>query len=596
MAAARPRKISATRKIEPQEQPDPAWMKRAAGPALAGFVVIYALLAWASYSRTSATWDEPGHLAAGYAALANRDYRLDIEHPPLARMLMASPLLAMADVRLDTRPIDLTSPVETAFNGPFDLGHRFMYADNDGDRLLYRARFVNVLFGVLLGFLIFAWTVEWLGLRAAAVALALYLLEPNAGAHATLVTNDIALSCFFFGAVYFLWRASRRLRGANVAGVAACFVLAILSKFSGLFLVPVLIVLACLHMRAGRAFSARGVAGAAALLALTLWASFWMAYGFRFAPSGDPDWLFRLHDDPAVRQASPMSAGLVAWIDGHRLLPNALTEGVLHAQTLAEQRPAFLAGSYSMTGWWFYFPVAFALKTPIAHLALLALGIVVCVRRTLPGTAGSRAFVVIPPVLFAAIAMTSSLNIGVRHVLPVYPFAIMVGVLGAEWLRRARGVRGAVILTCILMAGAVEYALAYPNTLAFFNAFAGGGRNGFRYLADSNVDWGQDLKPLKKWMEANGVGHINLAYFGTAEPKYYGMDVTYLWGTTIPGVTPSMMGPPRLPGYVAISVTLLDGVPFAADQRDFYKPLRDQEPLADIGHSIRVYRVERPWW
>ena len=570
-------------------------MKRAVGPALVSFVLIYSVLAWVSYSTTSATFDEPGHLASGYAALTKGDYRLDISHPPLARMLMAAPLLG-ADIKLDTTAVDLTPPDRVAFNGPFELGHRFLYSDNDAERLLYRARLVNVLFGVLLGILVVTWAAEWLGLRAAAVALALYVLEPNISAHTTLVTNDVAVSCLCFGAVYFLWRASRRLKGPNVVGVALCFVLAVLSKFSGLFLVPVLIVLGCFHVGRGRSFSLRGIAAAAVLTALALWLAVWAVYGFRYAPSHDPAWLFRVHDDVDVRQEVATSSMVASWIDAHRLLPNAFTEGFLHAESLAQQRPAFLAGSYSTTGWWYYFPVAFALKTPVALLALLVAGIVACVRRVHPLVIGSRAFLAVPALALFAIAMTSSLNIGVRHVLPVYPFVIMIAVAGAESVRRGLRARGALVVSVVLVVATAEYALAYPNTLAFFNAFAGGGRNGFRYLADSNVDWGQDLKPLKKWMDANGVQHINLAYFGTAAPKYYGIDCTYIWGTISPGVTPEMQGAPRLPGYVAISVNLLNGVPFSADQRDFYKPLRDQEPVADIGHSIRVYHVEQPWW
>ena len=104
------------------------------------------------------------------------------------------------------------------------------------------------------------------------------------------------------------------------------------------------------------------------------------------------------------------------------------------------------------------------------------------------------------------------------------------------------------------------------------------------------------MKPLKAWMEERGVEHINLAYFGTADPRYYGMNVRYIWGTTVPGLSPGDMGPPQLPGFVAVSVTLLDGVPFDERTRDFYKPLRDREPSATIGGSIRVYWVERPWW
>jgi hypothetical protein len=92
------------------------------------------------------------------------------------------------------------------------------------------------------------------------------------------------------------------------------------------------------------------------------------------------------------------------------------------------------------------------------------------------------------------------------------------------------------------------------------------------------------------------VPHINLAYFGVADPAYYGIDCTYMGGTTIPGVTPAMMGPPRLPGYVAVSVRLLDGVPFAERDRGFYKPLRGRTPAAEIGGSIRIYWVENPWW
>jgi len=204
-------------------------------------------------------------------------------------------------------------------------------------------------------------------------------------------------------------------------------------------------------------------------------------------------------------------------------------------------------------------------------------------------------FLLLPIAMFLAVAMTSNLNIGLRHVLPIYPFIVVLAALGLDTVLSSLKRHDLWRLTLVAVA-AFEFAVVYPHTLAYFNLLAGGPSNGFRYLADSNVDWGQDLKRLKSWMNGRNVDHINLAYFGVAEPAYYGINRTDLWGTTIPGVAPSAMGPPKLPGYVAVSVTLLDGVPFGEREREFYAPLREREPAAKIGGSIRVYWVEEPWW
>jgi hypothetical protein len=115
------------------------------------------------------------------------------------------------------------------------------------------------------------------------------------------------------------------------------------------------------------------------------------------------------------------------------------------------------------------------------------------------------------------------------------------------------------------------------------------------YFTDSNLDWGQDLKPLKGWMDRNAVTRINLAYFGSADPAYYHIDCTYMPGSPF-FVPNSSIGRPQLPGYVAVSETVLSGVYFDERGRAFYRGLRDRAPIAHIGHSIRVYWVERPWW
>ena len=246
----------------------------------------------------------------------------------------------------------------------------------------------------------------------------------------------------------------------------------------------------------------------------------WRLGGLRFQIRSelDADWLFALHDHPAVQRAVPTIAALVGWVDTYQLLPNAFSEGFLHGQGLVQGRPSFLAGSYSNFGWWYYFPIAFLIKTPLALLALFFVGLVSSVRRGRILSLDGEAFLVVPIVLFLGVAMTSTLNIGLRHILPIYPFVIVLAVVAARALADGKAKHGPAICAVLLAAGVLEFASVYPNNLAFFNRAVGGPSNGFRYLADSNIDWGQDLKPLKGWMDRNQVAHINLAYFGVADP------------------------------------------------------------------------------
>jgi 4-amino-4-deoxy-L-arabinose transferase-like glycosyltransferase len=559
------------------------------------FAVVFAVAEIFSYTRLSATFDEPGHLAAGYAALAKSDYRLDIEHPPFVRMWAALPLLTSSVNTTALEALDTRAPEAVAYGGPFEIAHQFLYRDNDADRLLYRVRFMIVLLGIALGVVVFFWTLEWLGWRAALIALVLYTTEPNLAAHAELVTTDFGVTCFLFASVYFLWRACKRWTLVDAAAAVTLAVLAMLSKFSGLAVLPVFVLLLTVAAIRGRVGVTRAVLLFVCLCVFAAFAA-WAVYGFRYDPSRTPDWRFALHSGSAAQAAVPVTASLASSIDAHRLLPNALTEGFVHNQGLGTGRPAYLLGDYSTFGWWTYFPIAIALKTPTVLLVLVGAAMLTAAgRRTLfHGVDGL--FVVLPIVMFLAIAMAAAVNIGLRHVLPIYPFLIVLGAAGARAFFAMRPHRYRVVLTIVALAAVLEAAWAYPDPLTFFNVFAGGPRNGFQSLADSNVDWGQSLKTLGAWMRDHNVRRINLAYFGTADPKYYGMDVRYMWGTIAPDVAAAQQGPPELPGYVAVSATLLDGVPFDSRLRDFYRPLRNRVPTADIDGSIKVYWVDQPWW
>jgi Dolichyl-phosphate-mannose-protein mannosyltransferase len=572
------------------------------------FAALFLTLSVASFTRTAATWDEPQHLTTGYLALKYGDYRLDPEHPPFLRIWAALPLLARDDIRTDIQVIDKVDPLAWADFLQFQYAHLFLYKANDADRLLYPARFMIALLGVLLGVLLFFWALEWLGFWPAVVGLGCYAIEPNILAHSSLVTTDFGITCFFFGSAYFLWRTTRRLSMGNLCGLVALTALAAVSKFSAVVLGPSVVALLTVHSLRAIPWACRigpvqeiptrlGKTAASAaivlLVALVCWGTIWAAYGFRYLPSDTPGWHYDFEDNEILRARTPAIANAVHWIDAHHLLPNAFSEGFLIGQTKAQGRGTYLAGEFSTQGWWYFFPVAFLIKTPVSLVVLFIGGLLTCLARR-KGFLQDNLFVLLPMGVYLAAALSSKLNIGLRHILPIYPFVILLAALCArEFINTQRkSVLAALGLLCAFWL--FEFARVYPHNLAFFNQFVGGPQHGYEYLADSNLDWGQDLKPLKKWMDQQGIQQINLAYFGTADPAYYGMHCTYLPGS--PFFAESQISLPRLPGYVAVSDTVLVGVYLSPAGRAFYNPLLEKRPAADIGYSIRVYWVDSRWW
>jgi hypothetical protein len=286
-------------------------------------------------------------------------------------------------------------------------------------------------------------------------------------------------------------------------------------------------------------------------------------------------------------------ARIVGWVDEHHLLPNAYVQGLFLTQAKSENRAAFLAGQYSTKGWWYFFPLAFSIKTPESIIALFLAGVCLCAIGR-DHFLRDDLYALVPIAGFLAATMAANLNIGLRHILPIYPFVLLIAGKSVAVLWNAKSPLFRALLGALCLFAVVESAAIYPDYLAFFNQLIGGPRNGNKYLVDSNLDWGQDLKGLKRWMTRNNVQHINLSYFGTADPAYYKINYTPLPGAPFYAEQSAKM--PVLPGLVAVSATNLRGVYFADSWRDFYSPLLKMKPVAVIGYSIYVYQVERPWW
>ena len=559
--------------------------------ALAAFAVVFVAISVSSYTQKSSVWDETIHLTDGYVSLAQHDVRVDPEHPPFLRMWAALPLLRERVTPFDLTTIDRAVPDRWAWT-LFSSCEQFLYGQNDADRLLYPARFMIVLLGVGLGVLLFLWAKEWLGFWPAVIALACYTVEPDIVAHASLVTTDFGFACFMFGALYFLWRTSRQPTPWNVGGLVLFCCLAVVSKYSAVVLAAIVVLLLGFAAIRRKALTPKTAASILALLVASAWLAIWAIYGFRYAPSASPTWLYDFQSDPQVHAEVPTLASVVTWIDRHHLFPNAFSQGFLFGQAKAQIRPAYLLGQISDRGWWYYFPLAFLLKTPVSLLVLMAGGLAFAVVRWRRSGPDDLVFVLLPIGVYLAAAMASRLNIGNRHLLPIYPLALLLVALVASELLAARAQAARYVLAGLVGVAALEFGSNYPDHLAFFNVLAGGPDHGSEYLVDSNLDWGQDLKPLKAWMDARAVTHINLAYFGTAFPPYYGMNATILPGSEFFKQSPDV----QLPGYVAISATVLRGVYLGERERAFYRPFTHMTPVANVGHSIFIYWVDQPWW
>jgi hypothetical protein len=566
---------------------------------LAVFSVIFIALTVNSYLRESGTSDEAQHLTAGYAALTLYDYRVDVEHPPTVPMWAALPLLFKHGIALDTKPFLQLEPNFT------EIAHTFVYQRSDTDSLLACARFMIVLLGVFLGWLVFFWARELFGFWPAVIVLGLYATEPNILAHSSLVTTDLGITLFFFGTVYFLWRTSRKLSLGNLTALVACFSLAQVAKFSAPLLAPVVVILLVIRVcrsdpwvsSIGRTpeYSGRSrkLCAVVALLLLLLaegsFSAIWASMGFRYLPAPIKIEMDRMITKPEVIKAVPRLSAAINWIDQCHLLPNAYTQGFLLGESLAQERPAYLMGRFSKTGWWYYFPLAFLFKTPITVLVLFGIALVQCAidRKTL---LGNEAWFLVPIAVFLGAAMLSHINIGLRHILPIYPFVLLACGKPISALQSRISPRWLLLL---LVPPALELGSVYPHTLTFFNQLCGGPRHGHRLLADSNIDWGQDLKGLKQWMVKAHVQRINLAFWGPASPENYQIACTYLTGSSAFLKRP--VEDPRLPGYVAVSVNQFHE-PRNESVRARYSPLLQREPAAIIGYTVYVYWVDGKWW
>lgn len=566
--------------MDPASPPAPerSFAPRRTALLVAGLLALHLALGVFSAARKSNTFDEAFHIAAGHAWLRDGiDSYAARNHPVLGRAIVA--LLPWALLDLDADPAVAPDFVpESPF---FDYAGRFLYENRvPGGRILLLARLANILLGTLLGLYVHRWAREAWGAAGGLAALFLYALSPVILANASLATTDLPLAAFFTAACYHLWRLAGSgppLRHGLAAGLFLGLALAV--KLTAVLLLPLFALAAAARLRRG---ASRRAVAAVALVPALAWVALWSAYGWHYASTGPAFPGF-----PWERYAGHAAAPLADALRRLHALPESFLFGLIaSAADVAGGRPAFLMGELSATGWWHYYLVAFLVKTPIAALLLLGAALARAFRRReLRERAG---WILAPALLVVVIVSAQRVNIGIRHILPAYPLLCVLSgaaVPPGAWARR--------LPRALLLGGAAWYLGAAlwiaPHQLAYFNEAAGGPANGYRWLVDSNLDWGQDLKGLKEFMDREGIARVKLAYFGFADPHWFGIDYEYLPSVTLIDPVPPAGLSTELSGWFAISATLLQGVYLS--EPDLYRVFRDMQPVAKIGYSIFVYRL-----
>jgi 4-amino-4-deoxy-L-arabinose transferase-like glycosyltransferase len=524
-------------------------------------------------------------IPAGYYQLLTSQFRLVNEHPPLSKALAGLPLPFLRPKTLDHAP----TPEKQ-----WDCVVTF-WADNraDFERISFWSRVPMIALAVGLGALTFLFARELFGARAALFAVALFTLEPTVLAHGRVVQTDIPAA---FGYLL-LFHALRRYalapawRRALWLGLAAG--LGVVAKFSMLLAGPVLAAAFLLLLwrtpRDGRARTA--LAAHACLAALALLFVIHAAYSFdlrALAPS-DVHLIGLLY--PANVAGVARAVAALA-----RVLPADFVLGVLwQIHHNAEGHPASLLGMYSRTGWWYYFPVAFALKTTLPFLLLSLASLAWGGREFFKRRDPRFLWLLAPVVVYTAFVMTSRINIGVRYLLPAYPFLfILSGALLERLASSARARRAGLACAALLLGWhAFEAARAYPDYVPYMNQLASG-RPHWQLLSDSNVEWGDDVRGLADYLKARGETRVRGALLGGfLTPPYYGLDYADMM----------VLSNDRLPRtrYVAVGASYLNGSSAEmakpagrtftdAELINFFDAYRGRAPEAVIGGSIYLFR------
>lgn len=586
-------------------------------------------LLWWAASTDSTIVDEAPHITAGYSYLRFGNSHINPEHPPLIKDLAALPVLFL------NPNFPVTSPAWTTnTNDQWTLSHDFLWeSGNDGHAIILWGRVGPMLVTLLLGLLLFYWIWKIGGYLAGIIALILYAFSPTVLGQGHLITTDVGAALGVLAGSFFFIRYLKRPSWKTLVAAGVIFGLAQLTKFSVFLLVPFffLLVFVWWLARTDKSWKSLGKLVLATIgietmgaLVILLW---YTPHVWNYAQAR------QLQDAQSILASFPIH--ILTWLDLKlisirflRPLGQFLLGLMMVLQRSEGGNTTYFLGQTTNSGWWYYFPVIYVLKEQAAFLILAALMLGASIfdlwraqalklrglwQRIIQWSGENFelftfiAFIVI----YVCYSLNSTLNIGIRHLMPVLPLAYaLVSVKASAWIQSSLGFTGTGGVLGVLwykFKGAFTFGVksfavgglltwyvaaafvAAPFFLPYFNTFAGGTAKGYTFAVDSNYDWGQDLYRLRQFVDKNSIDTIGVDYFGGGDPRYELGTKFQQWHSDMP----------PYPGkWFAVSATFIQqlrGTPvkgYVRQNPNEYSWLLNKKPYARAGYSIFIYKLK----
>lgn len=593
-----------------------------------GFMFIVSVL---NARNDSAIFDETAHIGAAYSYVTQHEIRLNPEHPPLIKDLAGLPLLLL-NLNFDTNQTFWAGTLPGKWDeGQWAAGRYLLYqAGNNPDKIIFWARFPIILLSLLLGFFIFKWGREIAGTFAGILALLFYAFDPNILGHNHFVTTDLGIAAFMVFSFYFYLKFIKYPTWKNIlfAGIFLGFLQ--LTKFSFITAFPIFALITVLYPLVAKTVpeeknkalfrlrKLREYIGKGAVVFFASLVIVWIVYLAN---------TFNMQKDTVSRAieanfpiASAQSTKDVYFNKFlHQLNTNSFTRplteygiGIGYVfRRVAGGNGAYFMGQVSSTAFRAYFPTVFMIKEPVPLLFLMFGALFFALfkfGRTFMKSFGNffqntacnishyirvhttELSAVSFVVLYGYLSITGNLNIGFRHLFPILPFLYILTAKNiGEFLKNRRSTRGklfftsaAFLLTAYLI---IETVAVFPSYMSYFNESVGGPKNGYRYVTDSNADWGQDLKRLHSFLDDHpNIGAIRVDYFGGGDIKTYIGDKYLMWWDS---------KRPVEAGWYAISTNFLMGSLYdkTKPDKESYRWLKNKKPAFQVGTSIFIYHI-----